>query len=332
MGSRIGINGFGRVGRNFFRGGVNRFDIEAINDLPFPIESLAHLLKYDSLLGIYDKDVLCRDGYIQVDGKDVKVYSEPDPGKIDWASSDVDIVLESVGLFTEKSKAAAHMKGGVKKVVISAPAKEEDITIIMGINDKDYNPDKHNIISGGSCTANCLVPVLKLINDNLDVNEAFMTTTHCYTQNQKIIDSPHKDLRRSRMAGINMIPTETTAIDVTLKILPELEGKIKGLAVRVPIPNVSIIELICNVEKSITKEDLNRLFQDAGKTNKNIGYTEIPLVSIDFLHDERSAIIAGDLTETVGKNMVHVVAWYNNEWAYSNRLVDLVDFISEKRG
>jgi len=327
---RVGINGFGRIGRNFLRAGFGKVDICAINDLPFPITSLSHLLKYDSLMGIYKEDVSVADDYLLVAGKKIKVFSQPNPSKIEWNKMGIDIVVEAVGLFTEKKKAAQHLKHGVKKVIITAPAQKEDITIIMGVNEKEYIPRKHHIISPGSCTVNCLVPVLKIINDNLGVEGAFMTTVHCYTQNQRLVDSPHKDLRRARMAGINMIPTETTAIESAIKVLPELEGKIKGLAIRVPIPNVSLIELMCNTKKTSTKKELNEIFKSACRKNKQIGYTEVPLVSIDFLHDKRSAIIAGDLTEIVGSKMIHVVAWYNNEWAYANRLVELVEFIQEK--
>lgn len=322
---RVAINGFGRIGRHVFKIGFDKWNIVAVNDLPLPTETFAHLLKYDSLMGEYPKRVQASKSAIQVGAAKIPFLAFDHPKDIPWRDYGVDVVVESVGLFTDRKSASFHLRNGAKKVVISAPSENEDLTLILGLNQNAYDPSKHHILSGGSCTANCLAWVLDIVDKALGIDKAFMTTCHCYTQNQRLIDSPHKDLRRSRMAGINMIPTATTAMDPTFKVLPHLKSKLKGIAIRVPIPNVSLVEVIINTQKKTSKTEVNQIFQQKARKNIYLDYTEVPLVSSDFMRNPKSAIIAGDLTEVVEGNMVHVIAWYNNEWGYSNRIAEIVE-------
>jgi len=331
---RVGINGFGRIGRNIFRAGFKNKNIEfvAINDLPTDTNVLAHLLKYDSTFGILDASVQAKAGALVIDGKELKVLACKSPAEIPWGQLGVDIVIESTGVFTEAEKAKGHLTGGAKKVIISAPAKNEDITIVLGVNDNKYDPEKHNIISNASCTTNCLAPVAKVINDNFGIIHGQMTTVHSYTNDQRILDLVHKDLRRARSAAVSIIPSSTGAAKAIGLVLPELNKKLDGFAMRVPTPDVSVVDLVCEVQKETSTEEVNAVLkrEAEGKLKGILGYSNEPLVSIDFKGNPLSSIVDAELTKVVDKKSVKVVAWYDNEWGYSNRCVDLAVFIGNK--
>jgi glyceraldehyde 3-phosphate dehydrogenase len=330
---KVGINGFGRIGRNVVRAGLKNPDIEfvAANDLT-DTKTLAHLLKYDSILGRLDGDVKVDGDKIVVDGQAIKIFAIKDPAEIDWNSLGVQVVVESTGRFTDAKDARKHLRGSVKKVVISAPAKEEDITIVLGVNDGKYDPAKHNIISNASCTTNCLAPLAKVIHEAFTIVRGSMTTIHSYTNDQNVLDFPHKDLRRARAAAVNMIPTTTGAAKAVSLVLPELKGKLDGYAVRVPTPDVSLVDLTAVLGKDATAAEVNAALKTAseGPLKGILAYTEDPVVSTDMLHNENSSIVDGQLTKVVGGNLLKVVSWYDNEWGYSCRVVDLVKFLGDK--
>jgi glyceraldehyde 3-phosphate dehydrogenase len=324
---RVGINGFGRIGRNFFRAArAAGADIEivAVNDLT-DNKTLAHLLKYDSILGRLDQDVSYDEGSITVGGHKIVAFEERDPAKLDWASVGADIVIESTGFFTDATKAHAHIDGGAKKVIISAPAKNEDATIVMGVNHETYDPAAHTVISNASCTTNCLAPMAKALNDGLGIEKGLMTTIHAYTQDQNLQDAPHSDLRRARAAAINIVPTSTGAAKAVSLVLPELKGKLDGFAFRVPVPTGSATDLTFTASRETTVEEVNQIVKDAseGTLKGYLVYTEDPIVSSDIVTDPASCIFDSGLTKVIG-DQVKVVGWYDNEWGYSNRLVDLV--------
>ena len=334
MAIKVGINGFGRIGRNILRTALNdkNLDFVAVNDLT-DAKTLAHLLKYDSVLGNLPNKVSHGADYIEVDGKRLKVFAEKDPAKLDWKSVGAQVVVESTGRFTEADKAKAHLHDTVKKVIISAPAKGEDLTIVLGVNEDKYDPAKHHIISNASCTTNCLAPIAKVVNDNFTIQSGTMTTIHSYTNDQVILDFPHKDLRRARAAALSMIPTSTGAAKAVHLVIPELKGKLDGFAMRVPTPNVSVVDLVAFVEKKTTVEEVNAAMKKAsesGRLAKYLGYEENELVSTDFRHDSRSSIVDAPLTRVVAGNCVKVISWYDNEWGYSCRVRDLIDFLGSK--
>ena len=333
MAIKVGINGFGRIGRNVLRASLKDPNLEfvAVNDLTDP-KTLAHLLKYDSVLGNLSNQVSAGPDSITVDGKTIKVFKEKDPAALPWESVGVQVVIESTGKFTAAEDAKKHMRGPVKKVVISAPAKNEDVTIVLGVNQDKYDPAKHNIISNASCTTNCLAPIVKVINDNFKIVSGTMTTIHSYTNDQVILDFPHKDLRRARAAALSMIPTSTGAAKALKLVIPEMAGKIDGFSMRVPTPNVSVVDLVALVEKGATKEEVNAALKKAaesGQLKGYLGYEENPLVSSDFKGDSRSSIVDAPSTLVIG-NLVKVISWYDNEWGYSCRLRDLINFIGSK--
>jgi len=334
MSVRVGINGFGRIGRNIFRAAVENPDVEivALNDLPVPIETHAHLLKYDSILGGFPGEVSTKDTNLVVNGKEIPILSFRDPAQIPWSDHKVDVVVESTGVFTEKDKAAGHLKGTVKKVIISAPAKQEDITIVLGVNQDKYDPGHHHVISNASCTTNCLAPLVKVLKDKFGFKKGFMTTIHSYTNDQQVLDLGHKDLRRARAAGLSMIPTTTGAAKAVGLVLPEVQGHIDGVAIRVPTPNVSVVDLVCEVNKDTTIEEVNaELKRAAGAELKGIlAVSEEPLVSKDFNGNANSSIVDAALTNVVDKRMVKVFSWYDNEWGYSCRVVDLCKYVGER--
>ncbi|WP_322612304.1 type I glyceraldehyde-3-phosphate dehydrogenase [Dermacoccus abyssi] len=331
---RVGINGFGRIGRNFFRAvKASGADVEivAVNDLT-DNKTLAHLLKYDSILGRFDGDVTFDDTSITVDGAKIAAFAEKDPAKLDWASVGADIVVESTGFFTEAEAAKAHLAGGAKKVIISAPAKNEDITIVMGVNDDLYDPEKHTIISNASCTTNCLAPMAKALNDGLGIEKGLMTTVHAYTGDQRLHDAPHKDARRARAAAINIVPTSTGAAKAVSLVLPELKGKLDGYALRVPVPTGSATDLTFTASRETTVEEVNEIVRKAaseGPLKDVLNYSEADLVSTDIVTDPASCIFDSGLTKVIG-NQVKVVGWYDNEWGYSNRLVALTALVGSK--
>jgi glyceraldehyde 3-phosphate dehydrogenase len=334
MAIKVGINGFGRIGRNVLRTALkdNELDFLAVNDLTSP-KTLAHLLKYDSVLGNLPNDVKAGDDFITVDGKKIKVFSEKDPAQLPWESLGVQVVIESTGRFTKAEDARKHLRGTVKKVIISAPATGEDITVVMGVNDDKYDAGKHHIISNASCTTNCLAPVAKVVNDTFKVQSGTMTTIHSYTNDQVILDFPHKDLRRARAAALSMIPTSTGAAKAVYLVVPEMKGKLDGFAMRVPTPNVSVVDLVVFVEKSTTKEEVNAALKAAsevGPLKGYLGYTEEELVSSDFKGDSRSSIVDSLMTRVVNGNCVKVIAWYDNEWGYSCRVRDLIHYLGKK--
>lgn len=332
MNFKVGINGFGRIGRNSMRYAMDKgVDIVAVNDLT-DAKTLAHLLKYDSVHGTYKGTVEEKDGSIIVDGKEIKVFAEKDPENLPWKDLGVDIVLECTGIFTAREGAEKHIKAGAKKVIISAPAKNEDITIVLGVNEEKYIPEEHNIISNASCTTNCLAPVAKVLLEKFGIKKGLMTTVHSYTNDQRILDLPHKDLRRARAAAMSIIPTTTGAAKAVSLVLPELKGKLNGFAMRVPTPNVSVVDLVCELEKNVTTEEVNKALKDASENELKgiLGYSELPLVSIDYNGNENSSIVDALSTLTIGDNMVKVISWYDNEWGYSSRLVDLASFVGEK--
>ena len=330
---RVGINGFGRIGRNFFRAlkeqGVD-LDVVAVNDLT-DTKTLAHLLKYDSILGRFPGKVEAAEGAVIVDGKEIKVLAERNPADLPWGDLGVDIVVESTGFFTDGTKAKAHIDGGAKKVIISAPAKNEDATFVIGVNDGDYDPENHNIISNASCTTNCLAPLAKVLNDNFGIERGLMTTIHAYTGDQRLQDAPHSDLRRARAAALNMIPTKTGAAQAVALVLPELKGKFDGLAVRVPTPTGSLTDLTFEAAKPVSVEAIQAAVKAAaeGPLEGILKYTEAPIGSTDIVGDAHSSIFDATETKVIG-NLVKVLSWYDNEWGYSNRLVDLTALVASK--
>jgi glyceraldehyde 3-phosphate dehydrogenase len=333
MAVKIGINGFGRIGRLVYRAAYENKNAEivAVNDLA-DAKTNAHLLKYDSVHGTFPGNVEMKDGNIVVDGKVVKVLSERDPQAIPWRDMGVDIVIESTGVFTAADKASSHLTAGAKKVIITAPAKGDAFTVVMGVNEGSYDPAKHHVVSNASCTTNCLAPVAKILNDNFKIIKGLMTTVHAYTNDQHTLDLMHKDLRRARAAALSIIPTTTGAARAVAKVLPELEGKLNGFAMRVPTPNVSVVDLVVNVEKSTGVEEVNAAFRKAaeGELKGILEYTEEPLVSKDFNGNPHSAIVDALSTMVMDGNMVKAIAWYDNEWAYSTRVVDLALFMAKK--
>ena len=335
MAVKVGINGFGRIGRISLRAMLekypNEIEVVALNDL-FDSKTNAHLFKYDTNYGPFKGEVSAEDKDIVINGKKLFVYAEKDPANIPWADHGVDIVLESTGVFTDAEKAKAHIKGSVKKVIISAPAKNEDATIVLGVNDNIYDPKAHNIISNASCTTNCLAPFARVLQDTFGIEAGFMTTIHAYTNDQKVADQAHKDLRRSRAAAMNMIPTTTGAAKAISLVIPELKGKMHGFAMRVPTATVSVVDLTVNTTKPVTIETINAAMKAAanGKMKGILGYTEDPVVSSDFKGDSRSSIFDGMATMILGDKFAKVLAWYDNEWAYSERVADLIDLMVKK--
>jgi glyceraldehyde 3-phosphate dehydrogenase len=333
MAIRIGINGFGRIGRNMLRASWNDPAVEyvAVNDIT-DSKTLAHLLKYDSVLGTFKQDVKSTEDSIILNGKKIRVLAEKEIGKLPWKELGVTTVIESTGKYTKRPEVVQHIeKGGASKVIVSAPATDPDITIVLGVNEKSYDPAKHHVISNASCTTNCLAPVVKVLHEQFGVERGFMTTIHSYTNDQRILDQPHKDLRRARAAAISQIPTTTGAAKAVGLVLPDLKGKIDGISIRVPTPNVSLVDLVAILKKSATAEAINAAFQAAseGALKGILGCTDEPLVSVDFMGDPRSGIVDLAQTKVIGDNLVKVLAWYDNEWGYSTRLVDLVKYISK---
>ena len=336
MSLKVAINGFGRIGRNVLRAaGKSGADIDfvAVNDLT-DARTLGHLLKYDSVHGRFDGTVEVGDAVLTVNGDRIKVLSERDPAKLPWKELGVDVVLESTGLFTQREKAAAHLQAGAAKVIISAPAKQEDITIVMGVNNDQYDPSKHHVISNASCTTNCLVPVVKVLRDAFGFERGFMTTIHSYTNDQKILDLPHKDLRRARAAAMSIIPTSTGAARATALVIPEVKGKIDGVALRVPTADVSIVDLTCVVERSTSVEEINATFEQAaaGPLQGVLAVSHEPLVSVDYIGDPHSSTIDAMSTNVIDGTLVHVSSWYDNEMGYSSRCVDLMRYVGERLG
>lgn len=333
MAVKVGINGFGRIGRLVLRAALDNQGIEvvAVNDLT-DAETNAHLFKYDSVHGTFQGTVEVRDNEMVINDHPIKVYSERDPKKLPWGDLGVSIVIEATGAFRDKEKASAHLEAGAKKVIITAPAKNEDLTIVMGVNENNYDPAQHHIISNASCTTNCLAPVAKVLNDSFGIKRGLMTTTHSYTNDQRVLDLAHKDLRRARAAALSMIPTTTGAAKAVALVLPELKGKLTGIAIRVPTPNVSLVDLVAELEKSTDVEEINQAFKEAakGKLKGILAYSDIPLVSKDYNGDPYSAIVDGPCTMVIDGSLVKVFAWYDNEWAYSLRVVDCAFFVAGK--
>ncbi|HZU22331.1 MAG TPA: type I glyceraldehyde-3-phosphate dehydrogenase [Terriglobales bacterium] len=334
MAIKVGINGFGRIGRNILRTALNDPNLEfvAVNDLT-DTKTLAHLLKYDSILGNLPHKVTAAGDAIQLDDKKIRVFAQKDPAQLDWESVGAQVVVESTGRFTNAEDARKHLRGTVKKVIISAPAKNEDITVVLGVNENKYDPARHHIISNASCTTNCLAPIAKVVNDNFRIQCGTMTTIHSYTNDQVILDFPHKDLRRARAAAINMIPTSTGAAKALHLVIPELKGKLDGFAMRVPTPNVSVVDLVAFVEKQTSAEEVNAALKRAsqqGPLAKYLGYEEQELVSMDFRGDSRSSIVDAPMTRVVAGNCVKVISWYDNEWGYSCRVRDLMNYLGSK--
>jgi glyceraldehyde 3-phosphate dehydrogenase len=332
MALKIGINGFGRIGRNVFRAAYKDPDIEivAANDV-VDSKTLAHLLKYDSVLGILNADIGATEDSIVVDGKSTKILTERDPASLPWSDMDVSIVIEATGLFRKRQDALKHIDmGGAKKVIITAPATEPDVTLVLGVNDDVYDPDSHHIISNASCTTNCLAPAVKVIHQAFGVEKAFMTTIHAYTMDQKILDAPHKDLRRARAAAVSQIPTTTGAAKAVGLVMPDLQGKIDGIAIRVPTANVSLVDLVAQLKTNTSAEEVNQKFKEAagGELKGILQYCEDPLVSVDFMANPHSSIVDAPFTRVTEGNMVKVLSWYDNEWGYSSRVVDLIKLIS----
>jgi len=333
MAIKVGINGFGRIGRNVLRASLQDSNLEfvAVNDLTDP-KTLAHLLKYDSVLGNLPNKVSAGADSITVDGKTIKVFKEKDPAALPWESVGAQVVIESTGRFTDANDAKKHLRGPVKKVIISAPAKNEDVTLVLGVNQDKYDPAKHNVISNASCTTNCLAPIVKVVHDEFKIISGTMTTIHSYTNDQVILDFPHKDLRRARAAALSMIPTSTGAAKALKLVIPDMAGKLDGFAIRVPTPNVSVVDLVAIVEKKATKEEVNAALKrasESGSLKGYLGYEENELVSSDFKGDSRSSIVDSPSTLVVG-NLVKVISWYDNEWGYSCRVRDLINFIGSK--
>lgn len=331
---RVAINGFGRIGRNFIRAAYGKenlnFEVVAVNDLT-DNHTLAHLLKHDSILGAWDHEVSYNDDAIIVDGREIKAFAERNPADLPWKELEIDVVIESTGFFTDATKAAAHIEAGAKKVIISAPAKNEDATFVLGVNEGDYDPEKHNIISNASCTTNCLAPLAKVLNDEFGIVKGLMTTVHAYTGDQRLLDAPHKDLRRARAAALNIVPTKTGAAQAVAVVIPELKGKFDGYAMRVPVPTGSVTDLTFEAPREVTVEEINAAVKKAaeGPLKGVLAYSEEPLVSKDIETDSHSSIFDSGLTKVIG-NQVKVVSWYDNEWGYSNRLVELADLVASK--
>ncbi len=329
---KIAINGFGRIGRLVFRAafGAPGVDIVAINDMT-DAKTNAHLLKYDSVHGTWDKEVNATDEAITVDGKTIKVLAVPNPAELPWRELGVDVVVEASGVFNDANKAKAHIEAGAKKVVLTAPGKNEDITVVMGVNHEKYNAAEHHVISNASCTTNCLAPVAKVLDDLFGIKRGLMTTVHAYTNDQRILDRAHKDLRRARTAGASMIPTTTGAAKAVALVLPQLKGKLNGFAVRVPTPNVSMVDLTVELDKDVTAEEVNAALKKASQQELKgiLAYSDEPLVSIDYNHNPHSSIVDGLSTMVMEGNLVKVLSWYDNEWGYSNRVVDLVNYIAK---
>ena len=332
MAVRVGINGFGRIGRNVLRAGLNRKELEfvAVNDLT-DAQTLAHLLKYDSVHGKFGTRVEAKKDAISIDGKEVKVLALKDPGQLPWRDLGVDAVLESTGKFTDRAGGSKHMEAGAKKVVVSAPAKDPDVSLVLGVNEKDYDPSKHHIISMGSCTTNCLAPIAKILVDEFGVEYGLMTTIHAYTNDQRILDLPHNDLRRARAAALSMIPTTTGAAKAVGLVLPELKGKLDGYAMRVPTPDVSVVDLVALVEKPTSVEAVNAAFKKAaeGPMKGILQYVEEELVSKDFTGNPHSSMVDAGFTKVIDGNLVKVIAWYDNEWGYSCRVRDLIGYVAK---
>ncbi len=333
MAVKVGINGFGRIGRNIYRTAIGDPDIDfvAVNDLT-DTRTLAHLLKYDSVLGNLDHNVTATENGIKVENDEFRVFSQRDPAAIDWESVGAEIVIESTGIFTKAEDAKKHLHGSVKKVIISAPAKNEDITIVLGVNEENYDPAAHHIISNASCTTNCLAPVAKVVHEKFGIRSAQMTTIHSYTNDQQLLDLPHKDLRRARAAALSMIPTSTGAAKAVALVLPELKGKFDGISVRVPTPNVSLVDVVMDLETETTAEDVNRAFKDAANEELRgiLEFSEEPLVSVDFRKNSNSSIVDAEYTKVIGGRMLKVLSWYDNEWGYSCRVRDLIKYIAGK--
>lgn len=334
MSVKIGINGFGRIGRLVFRGVLNdpNLEVVAVNDLT-DAKTLAHLLKYDTNHGTLDADVSVKGDSIIVNGKEIKVMAERDPKNIPWGDLGAEYVIECTGIFRKREQAQWHIDAGAKKVIISAPAKDEDITIVMGVNEDKYDPANHHVISNASCTTNCLAPFAKVINDNFGIKKGLMTTVHAYTTDQNILDLPHSDLRRARAAAENIVPTTTGAAAAVALVLPELEGKLDGFAMRVPVSTVSVVDLVVETEKPVSAEAVNAEFKKAaeGSLKGILAYEETPLVSCDYKSNDHSSIVDAPLTKVIGDNMLKVVSWYDNEWGYSMRIVDLVRYMETKK-
>ena len=331
MAIKVGINGFGRIGRNTFKAGQNDPDIEfvAINDLA-DAKTLAHLLKYDSVYGINKSKIEAGESELKVDGKTLKITSEKDPSQIPWKDLGVDIVIESTGFFVDKENNQKHIDGGAKKVIISAPAKNPDITIVLGVNQDSYDPEKHNIISNASCTTNCLAPMAKVLLDSFGIEKALMTTIHAYTGDQKLLDAPHKDMRRARAAALSFIPTSTGAAKATALVIPELEGKIHGMAIRGPVADGSVVDLVATLGKKVSADDINKAVKEAAASDRFKGileYTEDSIVSVDVIGNPASSVFDSGQTMVIQDNFVKVLSWYDNEWGYSNRLIDLIKFV-----
>ncbi len=334
MAIRVGINGFGRIGRQVLHIGINNPEIEfvGINDLT-DAKTSAHLFKYDSVHGRFNGTVEVADGALVINGKRIPYTAERDPSKLPWKQLGADVVIESTGHFTDANKAKAHIEAGARKVIISAPAKNEDLTIVLGVNEDSYDPGKHNVISNASCTTNCLGPVAKVLNDKFGIVNALMTTCHAYTNDQRVLDFPHEDLRRARSAGVNIIPTTTGAAKAIGLVIPELKGKVHGIAFRVPVADGSVVDLVANLAKDVTAEELNDALKGAAgsdRMKKYLSFTQDPIVSTDIVGDTHSSIVDGGLTMVIGERMVKVVSWYDNEWGYSCRLVDLVVYVGKK--
>ncbi|MEZ2657704.1 glyceraldehyde-3-phosphate dehydrogenase [Aneurinibacillus aneurinilyticus] len=331
MTTRIAINGFGRIGRMVFRKAMNDSEVEVVAiNASYPVETLAHLIKYDTIHGNISDKIETKDNIIIVNGKETKVVSDRDPANLPWKELDVEIVIEATGKFRDKEGAGKHIKAGAKKVVITAPGKDDDVTIVMGVNDDAYNYEAHNIISNASCTTNCLAPVAKVLDEAFGIEYGMMTTVHSYTNDQKNLDNPHKDLRRARACAQAIIPTTTGAARAVGRVLPQLQGKLNGFSLRVPTPNVSVVDLVVNVKKSVTVEEVNRVLREAseGRMQGILGFTEEPLVSSDFNGDENSSIVDALSTMVMGEKQVKVLAWYDNEWGYSCRVLDLAKHVS----
>jgi glyceraldehyde 3-phosphate dehydrogenase len=333
MSVKVGINGFGRIGRNVVRAGLHNpnVDFVAVNDIT-DTKTLAHLMKYDSVLGPLPETVAAEGDGLRIGNKHIKVFATKEPAELDWNSVGAQIVVESTGRFTEAKDAGKHLRGTVKKVIISAPAKNEDITIVLGVNDAAYDPKKHNIISNASCTTNCLAPLAKVLDDKFGIQKGSMTTIHSYTNDQNVLDFPHKDLRRARAASINMIPTTTGAAKAIGLVMPHLKGKLDGYSMRVPTPDVSVVDLVVVTSKPTTAEEVNAALKAAAEDGMKgiLAYTSDPVVSSDMLHNPNSSIVDGDMTKVLDGNLVHVLSWYDNEWGYSCRVVDLIEFLAKK--
>ncbi|MGB3716318.1 MAG: type I glyceraldehyde-3-phosphate dehydrogenase [Candidatus Promineifilaceae bacterium] len=337
MSVKVGINGFGRIGRQVYKAIYENYrgvlDVEAVNDL-MDVKTNAHLLKYDSTYGRFPGEVEARDGDIYVDGEKLISYAERDPSKLPWAELGVDVVLECTGIFKDRDQAALHLEGGAKKVLISAPGKNMDATFVLGVNEGDYDPDSHHVISNASCTTNCLAPVAKVVNDSFGIKRALMSTIHAYTNGQRILDMASKDLRRSRTAGINIIPTTTGAAKAVSVVIPDLEGRFDGMAFRVPVVTVSVVDLTAELEKNTSIEELNSALEEAangsGWMGKVLDYSEEPLVSTDFIGSPFSSTVDALSTQVIGGNLVKIISWYDNEWGYSSRLADLAAFVAEQ--